>query len=138
LNEKSNPKKADNLARTTANPTYADGSTTNQPTTKHRVGLFAEEDFAAAYELFVDPDAVFVADRFGADAGGAGEEAHARRGLKNIGAERAAVDIEFDAEIAGFAVPGNLVAGVEDNGFRENTYQNRAVSHGQSLSYAVL
>jgi hypothetical protein len=41
--------------------------------------------------------------------------------LKYIRAERAAIDIEFHAQIAGFAEPGNLVAGVEHNRFWENS-----------------
>ena len=98
-----------------------------------RIELFAQLDLAAADELVINPDAIFVVGRFAAGAGRASEQAHSRRGLKNIGAERATVDVEFDAEIASFAKPGNLIAGIEDDGFRENSNQNGAISHAESL-----
>ena len=98
-----------------------------------KIPLFAQQDFAAADELVINPDAIFVVGWFAAGAGRASEQAHSRRGLKNIGAERATVDVEFDAEIARFAKPGNLIAGIEDDGFRENSNQNGAISHAESL-----
>jgi hypothetical protein len=97
----------------------------------------AEEHFAAADELVVDPDAVLIADGFRPGAGRTGLQAHSRRSLKNIGAERAAVGIEFNAEVAGFAEPGNLIAGIEDDGFWKNPNINGAVSHGESLPSTV-
>ena len=96
----------------------------------HSWKLFAEEDFAAANELVVDPDAVFVADGLGTRPSGAGLKTHSRWRLKNIGTEGTAVDIEFDAQVAGIAEPGNLVAGLKNNDFGENTDEDRTVSHG--------
>jgi hypothetical protein len=97
----------------------------------------AEEHFAAADELVVDPDAVLIADGFRPGAGRTGLQAHSWRSLKNVGAERAAVGIEFNAEVAGFAEPGNLIAGIEDDGFWKNPNINGAVSHGESLPSTV-
>ena len=99
--------------------------------------LVAEEDFAAADELVVDPDAVFVADGFRTEARGASLQTHSGRRLENVRAERAAVHVEFDAKIASIAEPGNLVAGIEHDGFREDPDENGAVSHGESLQLTV-
>jgi hypothetical protein len=96
----------------------------------HSHALLAQQDFAAAYQLVVDPDTVFVACGFGAHAGRAGEQAHAGRSLEDVGAEGAPIDVEFDAEIAGFAEPGNLVAGIEHDGFGKNADEDVAISHG--------
>jgi len=95
----------------------------------------AEKHFASTDKLVVDPDAILVADGFRTWTGRARKQAHARGRLKHIGAEGAAVAVEFDAQIAGFAEPGNLVAGVQNNRFRENSHQNRTVSHGESLPF---
>ncbi len=95
--------------------------------------LVAEEDFAAADELVVDPDAVFVADGFRTGARGTGLQAHSGGRLENVRAEWAAVHVEFDAKIASIAEPGNLVAGLEHDGFGEDPDENGAVSHGESL-----
>jgi len=99
--------------------------------------LVAEEDFAAADELVVDPDAVFVADGFRTGARGTSLQAHSGRGLEHVRAEWAAVDVEFDAKIASIAEPGNLVAGIEHDGFGEDPDENGAVSHGESLQLTV-
>ena len=95
--------------------------------------LVAEEDFAAADELVVDPDAVLVADGFRTGARGTSLQAHSGRRLEHVRAEWAAVDVEFDAKIASIAEPGNLVAGIEHDGFGEDPDENGAVSHGESL-----
>ena len=100
-------------------------------------GLIAQKNFAAADELVVNPDAVLVSSGFRAGAGGAGEQAHSGRCLEHVGAERAAIDVELDAHVARFAQPGHLVAGIEDDGFGENSNQNGAVSHAQSLALRV-
>jgi len=99
--------------------------------------LAAEFDFAAAYQLIVDPQAVLVAARLGAGAWRAGLQAHAGGSLENIGGERAAVDVEFDAQIAGVANPCDLIAGIEDHNFWENTDENGAFGHVQSLQLTV-
>jgi len=59
--------------------------------------LLAEDDFALADELVVEPETVLVGGGFEADAGRAAQQAHACRGLKNVGRKGAAVDVEFDA-----------------------------------------
>jgi len=60
-------------------------------------------------------------------------QAHAGGSLKNIGGERAAVDVEFDAQIAGIANPGDLIAGIEDHYFGKYTNENGAFGHVESL-----
>ena len=60
-------------------------------------------------------------------------QAHADRGLKDVGAEWAAVHVEFHAQIAGVTDPGDLIAGIENYGFGENTNENWAFSHLESL-----
>jgi hypothetical protein len=86
--------------------------------------FFAEDDFALADELVVEPEAVLVCGAFQADTGRAAQQAHACRGLKNVGRKGAAVDVEFDAKIAGVGDPGDLVSGVEndDLGYESNKY----------------
>jgi hypothetical protein len=95
--------------------------------------LIPEQNLAAANELLVDPQTVFVRADFGARAWWTGLQAHANRSLKNIGAKRATVYIEFDAQVAGIADPGYLIAGIEDHYFGEDTNQNGTFSHAQSL-----
>jgi hypothetical protein len=95
--------------------------------------LFAEENFAAAYELVVYPQAVLEGAGFGAGARRAGLQAHASRRLKNIGGKRAAIDVEFDAQVAGVADPGDLITGIKDHDFGENSHENWAFGHGESL-----
>src|SRR5258707_794425 len=99
--------------------------------------LIPEQNLAAAHQLFVDPQAILIRTDFGAGARRAGLQAHADWCLKNIGAKRAAVDVEFDAQIAGIADPGDLIAGIEDYYFGENTNENGAFGHGESLQLTV-
>ena len=95
--------------------------------------LIAEQDFAAANELFIDPQTILVSADFGAGAWWTGLQAHANRSLKYIGAKRATVYIEFDAQIASIADPGYLIAGIEDHYFGEDTNENGTFGHAQSL-----
>jgi hypothetical protein len=86
--------------------------------------FFAEDDFALANELIVEPEAVLVSRAFQAGAGWAAQKAHACRGLKDVGGKRATVDVEFDAKIAGVGYPGNLISWVENDhlGYQSNEY----------------
>jgi hypothetical protein len=95
--------------------------------------LIPEQNLATANELLVDPQAVFVRTDFGAGPWWTGLQAHANRSLKNIGAKRATVYIEFDAQIAGIANPSDLIAGIQNHDFGENTNENGTFSHAQSL-----
>lgn len=99
--------------------------------------LFAEEDFAAAHELVVDPDTVLVADGARTGAGGAGLQANAGRSLENVGRKRTAVGVKLNAKIAGLADPGNLLARLEDDDFGKNANVNGALSHWESLQSTV-
>jgi hypothetical protein len=87
--------------------------------------LFAEDDFALANELVVEPESVLVRGTLQTDTWWAAQQAHACRGLKNVGRKRAAVDVEFDAKIAGVGDPGDLVSGVENDylGYESNEYR---------------
>jgi hypothetical protein len=86
--------------------------------------FFAEDDFALANELIVQPKAVFVGGALEADAWRAAQQAHTCRGLKNIGGKGAAVDVKLDAKIAGVGDPGDLIPGVEydDLGYESDEY----------------
>jgi hypothetical protein len=86
--------------------------------------FFAEDDFALAYELIVEPDTILVSGALEAESGRAAQQAHTGGGLKNIGRKRAAVDVEFDAKIAGVGDPGDLISGVENDhlGYKSNEY----------------
>jgi hypothetical protein len=89
-----------------------------------RVLFFTQDDFALAYQLIVEPEAIFIRGTLEADAGRAAQQAHACGSLKNVGRKRAAVDVEFDAKIAGVGDPGDLVSWVEydDLGYESNKY----------------
>jgi hypothetical protein len=89
-----------------------------------RLLLLAKDDFALADELVVEPETVLIGGALEAHAGRAAQKAHACRGLKNVGRKGAAVDVEFDAKIAGVGDPGDLVSGVEDDhlGYQSNEY----------------
>jgi hypothetical protein len=91
--------------------------------------FFAEDDFTLADELIVEPQAVFVGGTFEAGAWRAAEEADARGRLKNIGRERAAIDVEFDAKIAGVGHPGNLIAGIENDNLGDKSNEYGSLSH---------
>ena len=59
----------------------------------------------------------------------AAEKAHACRRLKNIGGKGAAVDIEFDAKIAGIGDPGDLITGVENDDLWYESNEYGALCH---------
>lgn len=99
--------------------------------------LVAELDFAAANQLIINPQAILVGTGLGAGARRTGMQVHARGSLENIGGERAAVDVELDAEIAGVADPGDLIAGIEDHYFRKYTNEDGAFGHAESLQLTV-
>lgn len=95
-----------------------------------RAGLFiANDDFALAYELVIEPQAVFVRSGLGAGARWAAEQAYASGNLKNVGRERAAVDVEFDAKIAGVRNPRDLIAGIENDDLRNESNEYGAFGH---------
>jgi hypothetical protein len=77
-----------------------------------RLLFLAENDFALAHKLIVEPEPVFVGGSFEADAGRAAQKAHAGRRLKNVGRKGATVDVEFDAKIARVGDPGDLISGI--------------------------
>jgi hypothetical protein len=89
-----------------------------------RVLLFAENYFALAYQLIIEPESILIRGTLEPDARRAAQQAHACGGLKNIGRKRAAVDVEFDAKVAGVGDPGDLISGVEydDLGYESNKY----------------
>jgi hypothetical protein len=99
--------------------------------------LVAKQDFAAADQLFIDPQPIFVGAGFGPRTRWTGLQAHADGRLKNIGSERATVYVEFDAQIAGVANPSYLVARIENYDFGENTNENGAFGHGKSLQLTL-
>ncbi len=99
-----------------------------------RARLVAKLHFAAADQLIVNPQAVLVGAGFGAGAWRAGLQAHARGSLENIRGERATVHVEFDAQIAGVADPGDLISGIENYNFWKYTNENGTFGHVQVYS----
>jgi len=91
--------------------------------------FFAQNDFAMANELVVQPEAVLVRRRFASGARRTAEQAHPRGGLKNIRRKGAAVHIEFDAQIACVGDPGNLVAFIDHDDLRDESNEYGAFSH---------
>jgi hypothetical protein len=89
----------------------------------------AENHFTVAYQLIVQPQAVFISGCFAARARRAAKQAHAGRRLKNIRRKRAAIDIEFDAQIAGVGDPGDLVAFIDHHDLRNQSNEYGAFSH---------
>jgi hypothetical protein len=100
--------------------------------------FFAQDDFALAYELVVQPQAVFVGGRLAPRARRTAEQAHASRRLKNVRRKRAAVDIEFYTQIAGVGDPGDLVALINHDDLRDEANEYRAFSHFLLSPHAVV
>jgi len=91
--------------------------------------LFAQNDFALAHELVVQPQAVLIRGRFASGARRAAKQPHAGGRLKNVGRKRTAVYIEFDAQIARVGDPGYLVAFVNHDDLRDESNEYGAFSH---------
>ena len=82
-----------------------------------------------AYELVVQPQAVFISGRFTSWARRAAEEPHSCRSLKNVARKRAPVHIEFHAQIARVGNPGDLVAFIDHDNLRDESYEYGTFSH---------
>lgn len=93
-------------------------------------GLFvADDDFALADELVVEPKAVLVGRSLGARARRAAEQADAGGNLKYVGRKRTTVDVKFDAKVAGIGNPGDLIAGIENDDLRNESNEYGAFGH---------
>lgn len=99
--------------------------------------FFAQDDFAVAHQLVVQPQAVFVRGRFASGARRAAEQPHAGGRLKNVRRKRTAVHIEFHAQIAGVGDPGYLVAFIDHDDLRDESNEYGAFSHFSVRPYAV-
>lgn len=91
--------------------------------------LLAEDHFALAHQLIVEPKSVFIGRGFAAGAWRSAEEADACRRLKNVRRERAAVYVKLDTQVSRIGNPGNLVTGIQHHGLRNQSNQYRAFSH---------
>jgi hypothetical protein len=91
--------------------------------------FFAQDHFALAHELVVQPQTVFIGGRFASGPRRAAKEPHSRRSLKNIGGKRAPVHVEFHAQIAGVGNPGYLVAFIDYDDLGDESYEYGAFSH---------
>lgn len=91
--------------------------------------FFAENHFALAHKLVVEPQAVFVGCCFAAGARRAAHQANPRGRLKNIRRKGAAIHIKFHSQIAGIGNPRNLIAGVDDYRLRNQSNEYGAFSH---------
>jgi hypothetical protein len=91
--------------------------------------LFAQDDFAVAHELVVQPQAVLVRGRFASRTRRAAEQAHAGGRLKNVRRKRAPVHIEFHAQVAGVGNPGDLVAFINHDHLWDKSNEYGAFGH---------
>ncbi len=91
--------------------------------------LFAQNHFALAHQLVVQPQAIFIRCRFASRARRAAEQPHACRGLKNVRRKRAAIHIKFNAQIACVGNPGDLVAFIEHDDLRDESNEYGTFSH---------
>jgi hypothetical protein len=91
--------------------------------------FFAQDDFALAHELVVQPHAVLIRGRFASGARRAAEQPHAGRRLINVRRKRTPVHIEFHAQIARVRDPGYLVAFVNHNDLRDESNEYGTFSH---------
>jgi hypothetical protein len=96
--------------------------------------FIAEDYFAAADHLIVEPQAIFVRAGLGAYRGWTAQQAHTGWGLENVGRERAAIDVEFHAQVARIGEPTDLIAGVENHDLRDQSNQHRTFGHACSGS----
>src|SRR5437870_3074833 len=70
--------------------------------------LLAEDHFALAHQLVVEPEAVFVGRGFAAGARRSAEQADSRGRLKNVRGKRAAVHVKLDTQVSWISDAGNL------------------------------
>ena len=91
--------------------------------------LVAENDFAVAYELVVEPEAILEGCGFEAGSWWTAEQANAGRRLEDIRGEGATVRVEFDAQVAGVGKPGDLVARIEHDDLRDKSNQYGTFGH---------
>src|SRR5437016_8426573 len=87
--------------------------------------LLAEDHFALAHQLVVEPEAVFVGRGFAAGARRSAEQADSRGRLKNVRGKRAAVHVKLDTQVSRVGNPRNLVAGIQHHGLRNQSNQYR-------------
>jgi len=94
-----------------------------------RALFFPKNHFAVAYELVVEPQAIFVRRRFAAGTRRAAEQTHAGGRLKHVRRKGAAIHVEFHAQVAGVGDPGDLIAIVENDDLRDESNEYGAFSH---------
>jgi hypothetical protein len=82
-----------------------------------------------ADHLVVEPEPIFVGSSFCPGTGRPAEQAHAGRRLKDVGRERASVDVEFNAQVSRVGDPGDLVAVVENDRLRDESDEYGAFCH---------
>lgn len=91
--------------------------------------FFAEHDFAVGDHLIVERNPVFVRAGLGARAWSPTQQAHARRGLEDIGRKRAAVRVKLNFESARVGDPHHLLAGMDHRDLGDDPDQNQLLGH---------
>jgi hypothetical protein len=91
--------------------------------------FFAQNHFALAHQLVVQPQAIFIGCCFASGARRAAEETHAGRSLENIRGKRTAVYVKFDAQIPCVRNPGYLVAFIDHDDLRDESNEYGTFSH---------
>src|SRR5260370_28422220 len=95
--------------------------------------FLAQDDFAVAYQLVVQPQTVFICCRLAAWTRRTTEQAHAGRCLKNIRRERTTVHVELHPQIPRVGDPVHLVAFINHDDFRAKSNQYGPFTHFSSF-----
>lgn len=99
-----------------------------------RLSFLAEDDFALAHQLIIEPEPVFIGGGLQARARWAAQKAHAGRSLENVGGKGATVDVEFNAKIACIGDPRNLIPWIEYDGLGYQSNKYGALCHFSSAT----
>jgi hypothetical protein len=91
--------------------------------------LIAENHFALADQLVIQPQPVFKSCAFNPGPGRTAQQPHACRSLKYIGGKWAPVSVELDPEIPSVRQPGDLVAIIKHHNLGNYAYKYRPLSH---------
>jgi hypothetical protein len=96
--------------------------------------LLADDHFAVADDLFIQPELIFKARGFRAGPHRSAQQSHAGWRLKHVRIERAAIHVELNFQIPSVGNPRHLVAWIEHDYLRDKSYQYWAFCHFSSLN----
>src|SRR5205814_3016819 len=91
--------------------------------------LLAQQHFSAPHQLIVQPHAVFVRSRLRSHHRRPAQQSHSNRRLKDIRSKRAAVHVEFHAQISRVGHPRHLIPFFQHHRFGNHSHQHRSLRH---------